>query len=160
MDITSLIIGLGLFVLFMFPIVYVLVKQNSKERKQAKALKKIAAENQLELDVINIYGSLALGLDTRNKRLIRIEEGAHEATEVIDLTTVSSVNLSKKSENIVINKIKKDRIQKLSLDLQNGQQQVSEIIFYSEEDEDDIDAEIRLNDARKWDDLLRKAMVY
>ncbi|MAM17622.1 MAG: hypothetical protein CME35_01470, partial [Gramella sp.] len=82
------------------------------------------------------------------------------ATEVIDLTTVSSVNLSKKSENIVINKIKKDRIQKLSLDLQNGQQQVSEIIFYSEEDEDDIDAEIRLNDARKWDDLLRKAMVY
>lgn len=40
MDITSLIIGLGLFVLFMFPIVYVLVKQNSKERKQAKALKK------------------------------------------------------------------------------------------------------------------------
>lgn len=39
MDITSLIIGLGLFVLFMFPIVYVLVKQNSKERKQAKALK-------------------------------------------------------------------------------------------------------------------------
>lgn len=95
MDITSLIIGLGLFVLFMFPIVYVLVKQNSKERKQAKALKKIAAENQLELDVINIYGSLALGLDTRNKRLIRIEEGAHEATEVIDLTAVSSVNLSK-----------------------------------------------------------------
>ncbi|APU68032.1 MULTISPECIES: hypothetical protein [Christiangramia] len=160
MDITSLIIGLGLFVLFMFPIVYVLVKQNSKERKQAKALKKIAAENQLELDVINIYGSLALGLDTRNKRLIRIEEGAHEATEVIDLTAVSSVNLSKKSENMVINKIKKDRIQKLSLDLQNGQQQVSEIIFYSEEDEDDIDAEIRLNDARKWDDLLRKAMVY
>ena len=63
-----------MFVLFMFPIVYVLVKQNSKERKQAKALKKIAAENQLELDVINIYGSLALGLDTRNKRLIRIEE--------------------------------------------------------------------------------------
>lgn len=61
---------------------------------------------------------------------------------------------------MVINKIKKDRIQKLSLDLQNGQQQVSEIIFYSEEDEDDIDAEIRLNDARKWDDLLRKAMVY
>ncbi|MEE2772768.1 MAG: hypothetical protein VX712_11170 [Bacteroidota bacterium] len=160
MDITSLIIGLGLFVLFMFPIVYVLVKQNSKERKQAKALKKIAAENQLELDVINIYGSLALGLDTRNKRLIRIEEGVHEATEVIDLTAVSSVNLSKKSENMVINKIKKDRIQKLSLDLQNGQQQVSEIIFYSEEDEDDIDAEIRLNDARKWDDLLRKAMVY
>lgn len=110
--------------------------------------------------MINIYGSLALGLDTRNKRLIRIEEGAHEATEVIDLTAVSSVNLSKKSENMVINKIKKDRIQKLSLDLQNGQQQVSEIIFYSEEDEDDIDAEIRLNDARKWDDLLRKAMVY
>ena len=69
-----------------------------------------------------------------------------------------SLNLT--SQEKKINKIKKDRIQKLSLDLQNGQQQVSEIIFYSEEDEDDIDAEIRLNDARKWDDLLRKAMVY
>lgn len=160
MDTISLIIGLGLFALFMFPIVYVLIKQNSKERKQEKALQKIALDNNLELDVVNIYGTLALALDTKNKKLIRIEEGPHAAIEIIDLNQVSKVNLSKKSENMIINKVRKDRIRKLSLDLQNQETLISEIIFYNEEDEDDTDAEIRLNDARKWDDLLHKALVY
>ncbi len=160
MDTISLVIGLGLFVLFMFPIVYVLVKQSSKERKQEKALQKIAADNNYQLDVMNIYGTLALALDTKNKKLIRIEEGPHAATEIIDLNEVSKVNLSKHSENMIINKVRKDRIRKLSLDLQNKEKLISEIIFYNEEDEDDTDAEIRLNDARKWDDLLHKALVY
>ena len=160
MDTISLVIGLGLFVLFMFPIVYVLLQQNSKERRQQKALQKIASENNLELDVINIYGTLALGLDTKNKKLIHIEEGPHAANEIIDLNQISNVSISKKSENMVINKVRKDRIRKLSLDLQNKEILISEIIFYNEEDEDDFDAEIRLNDARKWDDLLHKALVY
>ena len=160
MDNSSVMIGLFLLALFILPIVYVLVKQNSKDRKQQGLIKKVAAENNLNLDKLESYGHLSLGLDNQTKKLLIVDFKEGFQHDIIDLKKVDQIKLSKKLLPDTYSKSKKERIIHLSLciEMQNASK-ITEITFYDEDDELSNDADIRLHDARKWDDMLNKSMI-
>lgn len=159
MDNSSLMIGLLLLALFVIPVVYVLVKQNSKERKQQGLIKKVAAENNLNLNRLESYGNLSLGLDSKAKKLLISDFKEGFQHDIIDLKKVDQIKLSKKLLPDTYSKSKKEKIIHLSLCIEMSASQIKEITFYDEDDEQYNDADIKLNDARKWDDILNKSMV-
>ncbi|MGA8855306.1 MAG: hypothetical protein WB492_14120 [Christiangramia sp.] len=161
MDTTSLIIGILLFIAFMFPILYVLLKQKSKENKNKKLLNTIATKNDLNLDRTETFGHLSLGLDSSKKKLVIIEYGNVENSNIVDLTKVDQIRIAKKLETSFSGNIKKEKIVHLALELAGEKQnKLAEITFYDEDDYDSTDAEIRLNEAKKWDDLLQKNLAF
>lgn len=150
-------IGTLLLVVFMFPIIYVLLKQRSQEVKHKKALNKIASEQGLKLDKFETYGHLSLGLDSSAKKLIVLDPVFNELPEVIDLKNVSGVNISK---TLHPGSRDKERIIHLALEISNKNSiKTTKITFYDEDDYESIDADIRLNEARKWDEILHKNLA-
>lgn len=160
MDNSSVMIGLFLLALFILPIVYILVKQHSKEKKHLDLIKKTASENNLNLDRLETYGHLSLGLDSQAKKLLVADFKERFQHDIIELKKVNQVRLSKKLLPDTYSKSKKENIIHLSLCIEmKNASKITEITFYDEEDELSNDAETRLHDARKWDDILNKSMV-
>ncbi|SDS40724.1 hypothetical protein [Gramella sp. MAR_2010_147] len=158
MDKSSLMIGMLLLIVFMFPILYVILKQKATESKIKKELDKIALKNGLKLDKFETFGHLSLGLDSSQKKLVIIDPKAIIDHEVIDLKKVSQVRLAKK---ILKQEFSKERIIHLGLEIvEKNSSKITEIIFYDEDDYESIDAEIRLHNAKEWDDLLQKSLAF
>lgn len=157
MDKTSLMIGTLLLIVFMFPILYIVLKQKSKEAKFRKELNRLAAENGIKLDKFETIGHLSLGLDSSSKKLVIIDPKTEVDHEIIDLKNVSQVHLAKKT----LREASKERIIHLGLEIADlNSRKITEIIFYDEDDYESTDAEIRLNEARKWDDILQKNLAF
>jgi len=157
MDKSSITIGTLLFVIFMFPIFYVLLNQKSRERKFKSELNKLASENRLKIDQFESFGHLSLGLDSINKKLLVIESDAKIAHKIIDLNHVSQVNLEKKTLKAGASK---ERIVHLGLEIFNkSSADTTEILFYDEDDYESTDADIRLHTARRWDELIQKNLA-
>ena len=150
-------IGTLLFFIFMFPIMYVLLNQRSKQAKLKKELNALAAANELKLDKFETFGNLTLALDSSKKMLLVIDPKMAVDREVIDLKKISQVRITK---NTLREPTRKERIIHLGLELADcDSAKITEIVFYDEEDYDSIDAEIRLNEARRWDDLLQRNLA-
>lgn len=161
MDITSLSIGLLLFAAFMLPIVYVLIKQKSKENQNIKNLNLVASRNEITLDKTETFGHLSLGLDSSHKKLIALEYNQVENARIYNLKEVNEIRITQKLETDFSGKIKKERIIHIALELSgNSENKLDEITFYDEDDYDSTDAEIRLHEAKKWDDLLQKNLAF
>jgi len=157
MDISSLTIGILLFLIFMLPIIYVLLKQKSRQAKLKKELNSLASANDLKLDKFDTFGHLTLGLDSSKKMLVVIDPKMDVDREVIDLKKIRQVKITK---NTLREQTRKERIIHLGLELaERDSSKITEIVFYDEEDYDSIDAEIRLNEAKRWDDLLQKNLA-
>ncbi|WP_156888583.1 hypothetical protein [Christiangramia echinicola] len=157
MDKSSLMIGTMLFFIFMFPIIYVLLNQRSKEAKLKKELIELASTNDLKLDKFETLGHLTLGLDSTKKMLLVLDPKMDVDRRVIDLKEISQVRITK---NTLREQSKKERIIHLGLELADRDtSKITEIIFYDEDDHDSTDAEIRLNEAKRWDDLLQKNLA-
>lgn len=157
MDKSSILIGTLLFGLFMIPIIYVIIFQKNKEAAIRKKLNKVAALNAIKLDKFETFGHLSLALDTAAKKLLVYDSKTSSEPRVIDLRKVSNIQLSK---ILHPGRSKKERIKHLGLQIVDfSSSDITEIIFYDEDDYESTDAEIRLNDARKWDELLKQNMA-
>ncbi|TRO67311.1 hypothetical protein [Christiangramia sabulilitoris] len=157
MDKSSILIGTLLFALFMFPIFYIIIFQKTKEAGIRKKLNKVASSNNLKLDKFETFGHLSLALDSTSKKLLVYDSFTSVEIRIIDLRKVSNIQLSK---ILHPGRSKKERIIHLGLQIVDfSSSDITEIIFYDEDDYESTDAEIRLNDARKWDALLKQNLV-
>lgn len=160
MDNSSLIIGMLLFLAFTGPIGYIILKQKAQEASIRKNLNAIASANNINLDKMETFGHLSLGLDSSQKKLVILEYSNLENAKVIDLKKVDQVKIAKRLETVYSGETKKEKIIHLALELAGEKQsKLAEITFYDEDDMDSTDADIRLNDAKKWDDLLQKNLA-
>ena len=154
MDKYSILIGTLLFTLFMFPIFYLIYIQKSKEASIRKTLNRSALENQLKLDKFETFGHLSLALDSVAKKLLVFDSKESSEPNLIDLKQVSNIQLSK---ILHPGRSAKERIVHLSLQIVDiGNSSITQIIFYDEDDYESTDAEIRLNNALQWDELLKR----
>ena len=150
-------IGTLLFVIFMFPIIYVLLNQKFNGTKLKREFNKIAAAHNLQLDTFETIGHLSLGLDSLNKKLVIIDPTINKENEVIDLTKINQVRIL---QNTLREATRKERIVHIGLELVDpSMSKITEIVFYDEDDYESTDAEIRLHNARKWDHLLQKNLA-
>ncbi len=158
MDKSSILIGTVLFALFMLPIIYIIIAQKAKEGNIRKKLNRIATDNNLLLDKFETYSHLSLGLDSKAKILLVYDSNQSAEPRLIDLKKVSNITLSK---TLHPGKSRKERIIHLGLLIEDVEKSgITEITFYDEDDYESTDADIRLNDARKWDELLKKNLAF
>lgn len=156
MDITSLSIGVFLFAVFMLPVVYLLIHQKANKNRTLKNLNEIASNNQLHLDRAESFGDFSLGLDSSNRKLIVMEYDSKNS-KIIDLKKVNHVRIAKKSETSFSGNIKKEKLVQIALELEgNKRSSLAQVLFYNEDDYASTDADIRLNEAKRWEDLIQK----
>lgn len=157
MDTSSIAIGVILMLLFVGPIVYLIIKQNSKDKTKLKNLKSLSAQNQMDLDEIELTNGLMLGLDSKSKKLLVVEPNNNMQYDVIDLNKVNLSHVSKKGQPKVNGKKDELAVTHISLELLKNKPReiVTEIVFYDEEDNSSYNAETQMSLANKWDRLIR-----
>ena len=159
MDTISLTIGVLMFFIFMSPILYVLIKQNSKEKQQKNKMIQLAKAQDLQIDHFEFYQNILIGLDTQHKKLLVANEGEQNEYNVVDLEHVQDSRISKKIEFVKIQGKRTEKILQLSLDIINElNEKILEIIFYDEESGDTTDPQTRLHIAKQWDGLIHKSL--
>ncbi len=158
MENTSVLMGIGLLILFVGPILYMIIAHATKEKKTLKLLNNLAAQHQMKLDQIEVTNSLLLGLDSNTKKFLVIDPKDHSKYEVIDLKNVNKSLVSKTGHQQKIGNKSKLALTHIGLELlrNNSNEKVKEVVFYDEDDNDSLDADAQLFIANKWDNLIRK----
>lgn len=157
MEKASILIGVGLFIVFMAPILYIIFNQSAKDKKRLKNLKRIAKEHNLNLSQIEVSNTLLLGLDEKAKKLVIVEPTNEMQFDVVDLTQLDRSQVAKKSLPAANRKKGNDKVIHVSLELvqNHGTDKVTDIVFYDENDNESFDPETKLFIAQKWDKLIR-----
>ena len=157
MEFKSVAIGVVLILLFIVPILFMIYRQSTKNRRRLKKLKDLSTQNQMTLDHYELSNSLLLVLDSSSKKLIVIEPPNAMEFDVIDLSKIDVSTISKKSHAETNKHTGKEPLIRVCLELikNNPKQKVSEIVFYDEDDETNMDADVQLVLAKKWDELIR-----
>lgn len=158
MENASVLMGIGLLILFVGPILYIILVHATKEKRILNLLNNLASQHQMKLDQIEITNYLLLGLDSITKNFLVIDPKDHSKFEVIDLKEVSQISVSKTGHQQKIGNKTKLALTHIGLELlrKNSKDKVREVIFYDEDDNGSMDADIQLNMANKWDNLIRK----
>lgn len=157
MDTSSIAIGVILMLLFVGPIIYLILKQNSKDKTRLKNLKSLSEQNQMELDEIELTNGVWLGLDSKSKKLLVVEPENNMQYDVIDLKKINLSHVSKKGLPKPKGGKNELSITHISLDLlkNNPREIVTEITFYDEGDNSSYNADTQMSLANKWDRLIR-----
>lgn len=157
MDTSSIAIGVILMMLFIGPILYLIIKQNSKDKTRLKNLKSLGAQNQMDLDEIEVTNGVWLGLDKKSKKLLVVEPDKNMQYDVIDLKKITQSHVSKKGLPQPKGGKNEIAITRISLDLlkNNPREIVTEITFYDENDNSSYNADTQMSLANKWDRLIR-----
>lgn len=149
MDLSSILIGLGLLVLFMGPIIYLILLQKKKQRIKTKRLNEISNSHNLKPDIVETTDMLVLGLDTNARTLIVVEPMNHDHAEVFELKNLQSCKLRTTGAPQ-----KEDRYLKVALELVAKDKETFEAIFYNDEEDLNLDSEAELIRAKKWQEII------
>ncbi len=157
MDTSSIAIGVILMLLFVGPIIYLIIKQNSKDKTRLKNLKSLSQQNQMELDEFELTNGVMLGLDSKSKKLLVVKHENNMEYDIIDLKKVNLSHVSKKGLPKPNGGKNEQSITHISLDLlkNNPREKVTEITFYDEDDNSSYNADTQMSLANKWDRLIR-----
>ncbi len=157
MEFKSVAIGVILILLFVVPILFMIFRQSTKDKRRLKKLKDLGTQNQMTLDYYELSNSLLLGLDNSSKKLIIVEPQNAMEFDIIDLSKIDSSSISKKSHPETNKHTGKEPLIRVCLELikNHPKQKVAEIVFYDEDDESNMDADVQLVLAKKWDNLIR-----
>jgi len=157
MEFKSVAIGVVLILMFVVPILYMIYRQSTKDKRRLKRLKDLSTQNQMTLDYYELSNSLLLGLDSSSKKLIVVEPQNAMEFDIIDLSQIDASEISKKSQTERNKHTGKEPLIRVCLELikNNPKQKVTEIVFYDEDDETSMDADVQLVLANKWDKLIR-----
>jgi hypothetical protein len=157
MEFKSVAIGVVLILMFVVPILYMIYRQSTKDKRRLIRLKDLSTQNQMTLDYYELSNSLLLGLDSSSKKLIVVEPQNAMEFDIIDLSQIDASEISKKSQTERNKHTGKEPLIRVCLELikNNPKQKVTEIVFYDEDDETSMDADVQLVLANKWDKLIR-----
>lgn len=159
MDTTSIAIGAALILLFIGPILYLLFSQSNKDKQRLKNLTSLGSQHNLNLDQVELSNSLLLGMDSASKKLLIVEPKNNMQFDIVDLRKIDRCLVSKKGVPQENGKSGKTAFTYISLDLikNNPKEIVSKIVFYDEEEDEEInyDANTQLHLANKWDQLIK-----
>ncbi len=157
MEFKSVAIGVILILMFVVPILYMIYRQSTKDKRRLKRLKDLCTQNQMTLDYYELSNSLLLGLDSSSKKLIVVEPQNAMEFDIIDLSKIDASSISKKSHAEMNKHTGKEPLIRVCLEFikNNPKQKVTEIVFYDEDDETNMDADVQLVLAKKWDNLVR-----
>ncbi len=153
METSSTLIGLFILVLFMGPIIYVIIKSSSTEKKLKKGLQSLSSQNGVSINTSEVIGNTLIGLDENVHKLVfSYKNKLTDAFKTVDLNTLQECRVSTYKE-------RKQPVSRVALELK-GSATTDEIIFYEENDDSSpvTDVEVCLNRANYWEKMIKQQM--
>ncbi len=152
-DLESIIIGLGMLLVFVVPLIYVQTKQKLNIKKYNKLCLDEAQKHQLTLSNFDVWNNgYSIGIDDKAKTLFyHLEKSDENITHVIQLDSISSCKS-------VTDKDKSNNTQKLSLLIRfkDANKPSVSLEFYNVKYRSSLFTEIPL--LEKWDKLVSRAL--
>lgn len=151
MDLSSTLIGLGILLLFIGPIILLIINQNRKTNSHRKQLMKFAQENDLRLSVFEIDPSILIGFDNSQKKIIYTESSEKNKFHIINLKEITQVKIQ-----TIDFPEREGKMNFISL-IFSGKTQTEkqEMIFYDENIDAVPDSEVQYQLAKKWHTILQ-----
>ncbi|MFD2698018.1 hypothetical protein ACFSQ0_08450 [Mesonia sediminis] len=142
MDQSSVLLGIVLLFAFIAPLFYTIIIKRKNTAIWEQKIRKKAAQMHLELDELEINTKLFLGINRVKQILIygNLDE---------ENLKVKSFGLTGLTCEIKQNRSKEKGIEQIVMLLKNQLQQ-SQIVFYNEEDDYNVEALAQLELAQKW----------
>lgn len=160
MDITSTIIGISLFLLFVIPIV--LLNRRGKKTVQLfkKKLFSQAEKESCTINEFEIWNNAAIGIDTESSKIFFLKKVAYkDENEKIDLKEVSSCQLINTNQNFNTKDGQQTIVEKLELVFSFKEQQKDQKSFVLyDRDLDNINLNGEVQIAQKWLGILTKEL--
>ncbi|RFN59129.1 hypothetical protein [Marixanthomonas ophiurae] len=153
METSSTLIGLFILLLFMVPIVFVIIKSSSTEKKLKKSLQNLSSQNGVTINTSEVIGNTLIGLDENVHKLVfSYKNKLAEAFKTVDLSTINECRVATFKE-------RKQPLSRVALELRSPSA-TDEIIFYEENDDSSpsTDAQICLNRASHWEKIIKQQM--
>lgn len=155
MELSSILIGVGMLLLFMVPIIYLVVVQNKKRQAKTKKLYEISRNNNLNLDVVETTDMVVLGLDTASRKLIVVEPLNNNNFVVVNLEDLKSSKIKTTSASK-----KENQYLHVAMELfeKATGKKIFEIVYYEDEVDLNLNPEAELLRAKKWHELLENSL--
>lgn len=159
MDTASVLMGVGLLLLFIAPVGYLVYNQNAKNKKQAKKMAFLATNKGFTLsDSINLRKH-SLGIDQAAKKFLLLRNWKNEALQIYDFSDLQAVTMAKVNEDEAsVNAVDEVRIIYLKIKLKNGAEE--KVTFYTSEEDAVTQKSDLLNEAVKWEKLIKAAIKH
>lgn len=149
MDTTTTLLGIGFFLLFMLPILWIVLKQSNRTNYLKNSLKNFGTTENLEFSEIEITHRAILAM-TANKEVLVFATITNDKKSNIDFQKIP-INKHAKF-TIETTQTKGDGITYIALKKHDDKQEP--IVFYDDDTDLGTDALTCLQVAKKWEKLL------
>ena len=153
MELSYVILGIVLLLVFVGPMFYLVINQSAGEKKKLKKLTLLSQKNQLSLDETEILSPVSLGLDKTSKKLVVIQQAKPRKELALDLKELQSCKVVKltagnsPSEGL-------DETLEINLLLKKASGAEECIHFYQDEHDSAAEKERLLSAANRWQGLI------
>lgn len=151
MDTSSIIISVVLLSLAIVPVLYIIFIGSNKGKQMTKKVKKLAQDQGVTVQSVEIIGNSILAIDTSLKKLILSDiRDPEKHFEIIALEQLKEC------------RTKTLRLTNKTLDLVEleliGKNFIKQVVFYREDDEDSpvTDSQICYMEAQKWERTIQQ----
>ena len=152
METSSTLIGLAVLLIFMGPIIFVIIKSSTTEKRLKKNLQSMSSQNGISINTSEVIGNTLIGLDEDVHKLVfSYKNKLKDTFRMVDLNNTKECNITTFKES-------KHHLKRIALQLKGAE--TDEIIFYEEDDESSpaTDAEVCLSRATYWEKMIRKQL--
>ena len=150
MDIISFELGILFLLLFMVPVLYIIYKSTSAQKRVKKEIQSLGKSQNLTLKNIELIGNTIIGIDENNHNLVF--SNIKKPKESFQIVPVGAI----KTCEVKTHRIKNKSLDMVELELK-GPDLNKEILFYEEQDESIVmDAEVCLHEVRKWEKTINQ----
>lgn len=156
MDIISIELGVGLFLLFVVPVIYAVTYQSKKEKQTIKKIEALYASQNIKITKSAVFQTLFLGIDEQSKHLVTTTLPIQVSrVRLISLNEIKQVSLIK-IEVPKPGQPKAKTIEKVAVELvfKTKEKSPFQIVFF--DDELGLDPHQSIVQANEWVDEIKK----
>lgn len=150
MEFNATLVGVIITVLMLVPVVFLIMNSSGKDNKVKKSISQFSQNNGINLKTIDVIGNCVIGMDAISKKLVYTSKrNPSEDFKIINLEDVKDCRAkSIKQTEKTLDWVGLELVEK------TGRR---EIAFYNEHDENELskDGFVCLQDAKRWEDLIR-----
>lgn len=158
MDTASVLMGLGLLILFIAPVGYLVYNQSSKTKKRAQKMTLLALEEGYTLNDSETLKNYSLGIDNSAQKFLVLRNWKNEKLQSYNFQEIQAVTLVKVNEDSTpVSALDEVRIIALNIKFKDGKEE--KVTFYTSEENAVTQKSEFLEKAVKWEKMLKAIIV-
>ena len=160
LDLGTAIIGGITIMIIVIPIFMILRGRKKKEKMILRSLLKIASQKNCAIDQHEVFGSNAIGIDEKNKKVFFYRETEDQIKEqFVDIGAIENCKIVKTHSNVRNKGVNEKVLERLELSFVPSVKNNGEIKFEFFNADDNIQLNGELQSAEKWSELIQDRLI-